>query len=132
MTRTESNEDEIYKYKIRVPKDEDEEMLNDENSKSKKGGEEVSNAAKADAEKILDVKDDAKKAELPPIISHLSVSSGFGDQFLKLSYDSSLVSTVKDSTNAEINSLLEVNDTVLEYDPSTYLQSSCVAMYSLS
>ncbi|GJZ67955.1 hypothetical protein Tco_0631195 [Tanacetum coccineum] len=119
---TESDEDEIYKYKIRVPKDEDEEMLNDENSKSKKGGEEVSNAAKADAEKILDVKDDAKKAELPPIISHLSVSSGFGDQFLKLSYDSSLVSTVKDSTNAEINSLLEVKI----QSEILHIQSPCV------
>ncbi|GJT83522.1 hypothetical protein Tco_1057864 [Tanacetum coccineum] len=74
---TESDEDEIYKYKIRVCKDKDEEMLNDENSKSEKGGEEVSNAAKADAEKISDVKDDAKKAELPLIISHLFVSSGF-------------------------------------------------------
>ncbi|GJW71616.1 hypothetical protein Tco_0128533, partial [Tanacetum coccineum] len=33
---------------------------------------------------------------------------GFGDQFLKLSFDSSLVSTVKDTTYTEINSLLEV------------------------
>ncbi|GJW43002.1 hypothetical protein Tco_0071801 [Tanacetum coccineum] len=33
---------------------------------------------------------------------------GFGDQFLKLSSDSSLVSTVKDTTDAKINSLLEV------------------------
>ncbi|GJV28267.1 hypothetical protein Tco_1384715 [Tanacetum coccineum] len=33
---------------------------------------------------------------------------GFGDQFLKLSSDSSLVSTVKDTTNAKINSLLKV------------------------
>ncbi|GJX82640.1 uncharacterized mitochondrial protein-like protein [Tanacetum coccineum] len=35
-------------------------------------------------------------------------NKGFGDQFLKLSSDSSLVSTVKDTTNAKINSLLEV------------------------
>ncbi|GKG09527.1 hypothetical protein Tco_0338273, partial [Tanacetum coccineum] len=33
---------------------------------------------------------------------------GFGDQFLKLSSDSSLVSTVKDTTDVEINFLLEV------------------------
>ncbi|GJS66450.1 hypothetical protein Tco_0681014 [Tanacetum coccineum] len=48
-------------------------------------------AAKADAEKIEEAKDDAKKSELPPTSSSLSVSSGFGDQFLKLSSDTSLI-----------------------------------------
>nr|GEW24137.1 hypothetical protein [Tanacetum cinerariifolium] len=33
---------------------------------------------------------------------------GFGDQFLKLSSDTSLIGTVKDTTNAYINSLLDV------------------------
>ncbi|GJT78085.1 retrovirus-related pol polyprotein from transposon TNT 1-94 [Tanacetum coccineum] len=65
----ESDEDEIYKYKIRVRKDKDVEMIN---------------AKVEDSEK------------------------GFGDQFLKLSFDNSLVSTIKDNTDAEINSLLEV------------------------
>nr|GFA05962.1 hypothetical protein [Tanacetum cinerariifolium] len=77
---TKSDEDEIYKYKI----------------------------SKADAEKTSDVKDDANKAQILLISSSLAVSSGFGVQFLKLSFDSSLVSIVKDSTYAEINSLLEV------------------------
>ncbi|GJV25527.1 hypothetical protein Tco_1378222 [Tanacetum coccineum] len=85
---TESDEDDIYKYKI--------------------CDAEVTDAAKADAEKTSEVKDDAKKTELPPSSSSLSVSSGFGDQFLKLSSDSSLVSTVKHTTDSEINSLLEV------------------------
>nr|GEY47556.1 hypothetical protein [Tanacetum cinerariifolium] len=40
--------------------------------------------------------------------SSLSVSSGFGNQFLKLSSDSSLVSTIKVTIDAEINLLLEV------------------------
>ncbi|GJS94388.1 hypothetical protein Tco_0801356 [Tanacetum coccineum] len=106
--KTESDEDDIYKYKIRVRKDEDEEMLNAEVDDSNKGDEEVTDAAKADAEKTSEVKDDAKKTELPPSSSSLSVSSGFGDQFLKLSSDSPLVSTVKDTTDSEINSLLEV------------------------
>ncbi|GJZ27232.1 retrovirus-related pol polyprotein from transposon TNT 1-94 [Tanacetum coccineum] len=66
---TESDKDDIFKYKIRVRKDEDEEMIN----------------AKVD---------DSDK--------------GFGDQILKLSFDSSLVSIVKDTTDAKINSLLEV------------------------
>ncbi|GJS33662.1 hypothetical protein Tco_0532044 [Tanacetum coccineum] len=80
---TESDEDEIYKYKIRVRKDKDVEMKNAE-------------------------VEDFKKAELPPTRSSLSVSLGFGDQFLKLSSNNSLVSIVKDNTDADINSLLEV------------------------
>ncbi|GJU19120.1 hypothetical protein Tco_1147086 [Tanacetum coccineum] len=105
---TESDDDDIYKYKIRMRKDEDEEIINAEVNDSVKGDEEVTDAAKADAEKTSEVKDDAKKTEIPPTSSSLSVSSGFGDQFLKLSSDSSLVSTVKDTTKTEINSLLEV------------------------
>nr|GEY07398.1 hypothetical protein [Tanacetum cinerariifolium] len=70
--------------------------------------QEMSDVAKVDAEKIEEIKDDAKKAELPPTSSNLSVSSGFGDQFLKLSFDTSLINTVKDITDAEINSLLDI------------------------
>ncbi|GJX32233.1 hypothetical protein Tco_0242088 [Tanacetum coccineum] len=102
---TESYKDEIYKYKICVCKDEDEEMLNAEAEDSKKGNAEVSDAAKAAAKKTEEAKDDSKKAELPPTCSSLSISSGFGDQFLKLSSDTSLVSTVKDTTDAEISSV---------------------------
>ncbi|GJT58632.1 hypothetical protein Tco_1002165 [Tanacetum coccineum] len=105
---TEYDEDDIYKYKIRVRTDEDEEMLNDKVDDSEKGDEEVTDVVKADAEKTSKVKNDPKKTELPPINSSLSVSLGFGDQFLKLSSDSSLVSILKDTTDAEINSLLEV------------------------
>ncbi|GKE77518.1 hypothetical protein Tco_1543638, partial [Tanacetum coccineum] len=115
---TKSDEDDIYKYKIRVRKDEDKEMLNAEVENYDKGDEEVTDAAKADAEKTSEVKDDAKKTKLPLTSSSLFVSSGFGDQFLKLSSDSSLVSTVKDTTNAEINSLLELRVAKLEKDVS--------------
>ncbi|GKC87240.1 hypothetical protein Tco_1147889, partial [Tanacetum coccineum] len=45
---TESGENDIYKYKIRVPKDEDEEMINVEFDDSDKGDEEVTDAEKAD------------------------------------------------------------------------------------
>nr|GEV09033.1 hypothetical protein [Tanacetum cinerariifolium] len=61
-----------------------------------------------DAGKTEEVKDDAKRAKPPPTSSRLSVSLGFGDQFLKLSSDTYLVSTVKDTTDAEINSLLDI------------------------
>ncbi|GJW04666.1 hypothetical protein Tco_1563522 [Tanacetum coccineum] len=100
-------ENDITEENICVLKDEDEEMLNAKVEYSEKGDAKVSNAAKADAEKTEEVKDDSKKAELPPTSSSLSISSGFGDQFLKLSSDTSLVSTVKDTTYVDINSLLE-------------------------
>ncbi|GKE74855.1 hypothetical protein Tco_1536896, partial [Tanacetum coccineum] len=106
--KTESDEDEIYKYKIRVRKDEDEEMLNVKVEDSRKGDAEMSDVTKLDAEKTKEVKDDSKKAELPPTSSSLSVSLGFGDQFLKLSSDTSLIGTVKDTTDAEISSLLNI------------------------
>nr|GEU44568.1 integrase, catalytic region, zinc finger, CCHC-type, peptidase aspartic, catalytic [Tanacetum cinerariifolium] len=76
--------------------------------RSYRGDEEVTDAAKEDTEKTSEVKDDAKKIELPPTSSNLYVSLGFGDQFLKISFDSSLVSTVKDTTDAEFNSFLDV------------------------
>ncbi|GJR42934.1 retrovirus-related pol polyprotein from transposon TNT 1-94 [Tanacetum coccineum] len=82
-------------YKIYVPNDEDEEMLNAKVDDSDKGDEEVTDAAKADTEKTSEVKDDAKKTKLPPSNCSLSVSSGFGDKFLKLSSDSSLLRVAK-------------------------------------
>nr|GEW11686.1 hypothetical protein [Tanacetum cinerariifolium] len=90
---TESDEDEIYKYKIRVRNKEDVEMKDTEVEESNTGEENITNAAKEEAEKTSEAKDDTKKSELPPSSSSLSVSLGFGDQFLKFSSDSSLVST---------------------------------------
>nr|GEU41475.1 hypothetical protein [Tanacetum cinerariifolium] len=95
-------------YKIRVRKDEDEEMINVEVDDSDKGDEEVIDAAKADTEKTLEVKDDAKKSKLPPTSLSLSVSLGFGDQFLKLYSDFSLVSIVKDIAYADVISLMDI------------------------
>ncbi|GKC96531.1 hypothetical protein Tco_1161973 [Tanacetum coccineum] len=96
---TESDKEDIYKYKIRVRKDEDEEMKDVKGSD--KGDEEITDAAKEETENTSEAKDDTKKTELPPSSSSLSVSSGFSDQFLKLSSDSSLVSTIKDSADAD-------------------------------
>nr|GEV34998.1 putative reverse transcriptase domain-containing protein [Tanacetum cinerariifolium] len=70
--------------------------------------EEVTDAVKADAKKTSKIKDDPKKIELPPTCSSLSVSSCFDDQLFKLSSESYLVSTIKDTIDTEINSLLEV------------------------
>nr|GEW20911.1 hypothetical protein [Tanacetum cinerariifolium] len=105
---TKSDEDDIYKYKIRMRKDEDKETKDDEVEGSDKGDEEITNAAKEKAKKNSKAKDDTKNTELPSLSSSLSVSSGFGDQFLKLSFDSSLVSTDKDYAYADVSSLLDV------------------------
>ncbi|GKD54317.1 hypothetical protein Tco_1287704, partial [Tanacetum coccineum] len=105
---TKSNEDDIYKYKIRVRKDEDAEMKDVKVEESDKGEERVTDEAKEEAEKTSEAKDDTKNTELPPSSSSLSISLGFGDQFLKLSSDSSLVSIVKDSVDADVSSLLDI------------------------
>nr|GFC67355.1 hypothetical protein [Tanacetum cinerariifolium] len=68
----------------------------------------ISDSIKADAEMIKEIKDDAKKAKLHPTSSSISVSLGFGDKFLKLSSDTSLIIIIKDTTNDEINSLLDI------------------------
>ncbi|GJU84904.1 hypothetical protein Tco_1292450 [Tanacetum coccineum] len=107
MNDDEETDDEFVHGNEQVNYDEDEEMLNAEVEDSGKGDAKISDVAKADAENIEEIKDDAKKAELPPTSSSLPVSSGFGDQFLKLSSDTSLVSTIKDTTDAEI-SLLDI------------------------
>ncbi|GJU49530.1 hypothetical protein Tco_1219085 [Tanacetum coccineum] len=88
---TESDEDDIYKYKIRMQKI-----------------KEVTNAAKADAKKTLEVKDDAKKTESlqqAPTYLYLQV---LVINFLNFLLILLLVSTVKDTIDVEINSLLEV------------------------
>nr|GEW37111.1 Gag-Pol polyprotein [Tanacetum cinerariifolium] len=105
---TKSDEDDIYNYKIYVRKDEDEEMKDAEVKCSDKGDEEISHAAKEEAKKNSEAKDDTKKTELPPSSSSLSISSGFCDQFLKLSFDSPLVSIVKDFADADVSSLLDI------------------------
>ncbi|GKC43542.1 hypothetical protein Tco_1061264 [Tanacetum coccineum] len=101
----------IYSDEDEEKKDDDKsiylEMTDDEETKDE-FVHEISDAAKPDVEKTKEVKDDAKKTELPLTSSSLYVSSGFGDQFLKLLSDTSLISTVKDTTDVEINSLLDI------------------------
>nr|GEU78828.1 reverse transcriptase domain-containing protein [Tanacetum cinerariifolium] len=97
-----SDEDEEKKHDTDDDKSIDLEMTDDEET------DDEFVHAKEDSEKIKEIKDDAKKDELPPTSSSLSVSLGFGDYFLILSSDTFLVSTVKDTTYPEINSLLDI------------------------
>ncbi|GJV90985.1 hypothetical protein Tco_1538798 [Tanacetum coccineum] len=124
--KTKSDEEDIYKYKICVRKDEDKEMINAEVDDSDKGDEEITDAAKADAEKSSEAKDDAKKTELPPSSLSLFISLGFGDQFLKLSSDSSLVSTVKDSVDIDTTNLPPIHEILTETPVSTTVSSPLV------
>nr|GEX06473.1 hypothetical protein [Tanacetum cinerariifolium] len=57
-----------------VNDDEDEEMTNAKVKYFRKGDAKISDVAKTDAEKIKEIKDNAKKAELPPTSFSLSVS----------------------------------------------------------
>ncbi|GJU82904.1 hypothetical protein Tco_1285269 [Tanacetum coccineum] len=109
MTDDEETDDEVLQGNEQVNNDEDEEMTNAEVEESGNGGEEEdTDAAKADVKKTEGTNDDSKKAELPPTSSILSISSCFGDQFLKLSFDTSLIGIIKDTTDAEISSLLDI------------------------
>nr|GEX69659.1 hypothetical protein [Tanacetum cinerariifolium] len=108
MTDDEETNDEVLQGKEQVNDDEDKEMTNAEVEDSGKGDAKISDVAKEGAEKTKEAKDDCKKADLPPTSSSLSVSSGFSDQFLKLSSVTSLIGTIKDTTYAKISSLLDI------------------------
>nr|GEZ08791.1 hypothetical protein [Tanacetum cinerariifolium] len=104
----EETDDETVHGEEQVNDNEDEEMTNAKDADTGNGDEKITNAAKADAKKEKEVKDDTKKAELPPSGSSLYISLGFCNQFLNLSSDTSLIGTIKDTRDAEINSLLDV------------------------
>ncbi|GKD57409.1 copia protein, partial [Tanacetum coccineum] len=106
-TDDEETDDEIVHANEQVNDNEDEEMTNAEEADTRNGDEENIDAAKVDVEKTKVVKDEIKKVKLPPKISSLFVSPGFGNQFLNLSSNTSLAGIVKDTTYAEINSLLD-------------------------
>ncbi|GKA71583.1 hypothetical protein Tco_0777722 [Tanacetum coccineum] len=107
-TNDEETDEEFIHDVEQVNDNEDEEMTKAKVEESRNDDEENTDAAKTDARKTEEVKDDAKKVEPPLTSSSLSVSLGFGDQFLKISFDTSLIVTVKDTTDAEINSLLDI------------------------
>ncbi|GKA76957.1 hypothetical protein Tco_0783418 [Tanacetum coccineum] len=71
----EETDDEFVHGDEQVNDDEDKEMKNAKVEEFGNGDEEIPDAAKADAEKTEEVKDDTKKVELPPTSFSLSVSS---------------------------------------------------------
>ncbi|GKA85631.1 hypothetical protein Tco_0807285 [Tanacetum coccineum] len=107
-TDDEETGDEFVHSNEYVNDDVDEEMNDADVAETKKGDEEIIDTAKENVEKTKEVKDDNKKAELPPTSSSLSVSLGFGNQFLNLSSNKSTFGNLKDTIDAEINSLLDI------------------------
>ncbi|GKA01251.1 hypothetical protein Tco_0673916 [Tanacetum coccineum] len=125
MTDDEETDDDFVHGDEQINDDKDEEMLNAEVEDSGKGDTKISDMAKADAEKIEEIKDDVEKAELPPTSSSLSVSSGFGDKFLKLSSDTSLVGTSPSVLTMPVSVISEpVVPTPIPETPSTTLLPS--------
>ncbi|GJU71702.1 hypothetical protein Tco_1263107 [Tanacetum coccineum] len=104
----EETNDELVHSDEQVNDDVDEEMINAKDADTGNDDEEIIDAAKADAEKTEEAKDDIKKAEFLQQAPSYRNLQGFGNQFLNLSFDTSLIGTVKDTTVAEINSLLDV------------------------
>ncbi|GJR81617.1 hypothetical protein Tco_0152402 [Tanacetum coccineum] len=87
----------------------DKEMKDAEDVETGKDDEEITDAEKTYAKKTELTKGDLEQAgKLPLTSSSLSVSSGFGNQFLNLSSDASLIGTTKESADTEINSLLDI------------------------
>nr|GEU48151.1 putative ribonuclease H-like domain-containing protein [Tanacetum cinerariifolium] len=91
MTDVEETNEDVLQCKEQVNDNKDEEITNAEVEESGNDDEEDTDAIKADAKKTKEAKDDSKKSKLPPTSSSLSVSLGFGDQFLKRSSDTSLI-----------------------------------------
>ncbi|GJU29246.1 hypothetical protein Tco_1172835 [Tanacetum coccineum] len=87
----EETNDELVHADEQVNDDEDEEMTKAEDADTGNTDEEITDTAKVQAEKTEVEKDDIKKAELPPTSSSLSASSVFGNQFLNVSSNTSLI-----------------------------------------
>ncbi|GKC15582.1 hypothetical protein Tco_1012364, partial [Tanacetum coccineum] len=85
----EETDDEFVNDDEQVNDDEDEKMKNAEDADTRNSDEEITDAVKADAKKTKEAKDDIKDADFPSLSSSLSVSSGFGNQFLNLSSNKS-------------------------------------------
>ncbi|GJW94174.1 hypothetical protein Tco_0173846 [Tanacetum coccineum] len=105
--------DEIYKYKIHVRKDVDVEMAEPKIVEHENKEKDVlTHAAKPDVKKNAEEDGDAEKAagsnlqvkestKFPLPSSSLSVSSGFGTQFINSSSDISLTGVLKDTAEAD-------------------------------
>ncbi|GKF60549.1 hypothetical protein Tco_0177335, partial [Tanacetum coccineum] len=125
----EETDDEFVHGDEYVHDDVDEEMKDTEDTETGKDDEDITDVEKTDAEKTKVTKGDLEQAgKLPLTSSSLSVSSGFGNQFLNLSSDTSLIGTIKESADTEINSLLDIQ---IQQEAS-HIQSSSILFIHVS
>ncbi|GJX64405.1 hypothetical protein Tco_0298748 [Tanacetum coccineum] len=104
----EAHDDEYVHDHVKNHDDADEEMNDEENADEVKDDQVVDDAEKVDYEKTEEEKE---KPEVPPSSSSLSLSLNYGNQFLNLSSNTSLVGTAKEPAYTEINSLLDTTPT---------------------
>ncbi|GJS36534.1 retrovirus-related pol polyprotein from transposon TNT 1-94 [Tanacetum coccineum] len=109
--KTESDEEDIYKYKIRVHKDEDEEMINDEVDDSDKGDEEITDAAKADAEAYLYLQFSESSKKQTPIVDLEQESEKSASEILKINKEQA-----EKQQNMKFTIKLTDKATLKEYD----------------
>ncbi|GJW60109.1 hypothetical protein Tco_0109444 [Tanacetum coccineum] len=111
----------------------------DAETERRKKKEELIVAAKHDAEKSAEEEGDAKKVagsssqvkegtEFPLPSSSLSVSSGFCTQFINSSFDISLTGVFKDTTEADVSSLMDVHIQQTPHIPSPPVQQVLVSV----
>ncbi|GKE05145.1 hypothetical protein Tco_1397163 [Tanacetum coccineum] len=81
---------------------------NDEVADEEKANEEMPDSEKVDEEMADAEKDNVEKIEEEKVDDDLSLLYDYGNQFLNVSSDISLVGTVKESTETKINSMLDV------------------------
>ncbi|GJS20764.1 hypothetical protein Tco_0449396, partial [Tanacetum coccineum] len=126
-----AHDDEIVHDDDKKHDDTDEEMNNVENANELKDDQEMAEAETIDSEETEEEKVDSKQAgadqatkddqagaqisetqkekpEVPPSSSSHSLSSNYGNQFLNVSFNTSLVGIIKELVDTEINSLLDV------------------------
>ncbi|GJV14951.1 hypothetical protein Tco_1360274 [Tanacetum coccineum] len=130
QTDDEAHDDEYVNNDVEKHDDVDEEMNNVENDDEVKEDQEMVDAKKVKSKKIEEEKNE--KTELPPYTSSLSLSSDYDNQFFNLSFDVSLVGTVKETTDTEISSLLDKNPAFLAQSYFTPVHPVFRAAKSLS
>ncbi|GJZ41922.1 hypothetical protein Tco_0588808, partial [Tanacetum coccineum] len=127
-TKDEAHNDEYVHDDDEKDDDADQEMNDDENDDEVKDDQLIDDAEKVDSNKTEEKKGDIEqdgiakdgqvgaqisdnqkeKPEVPPSSSSLSLSLNYGNQFLNISSDTSLVGIIKQLRDTEINSLLDV------------------------
>ncbi|GJZ86722.1 hypothetical protein Tco_0658332, partial [Tanacetum coccineum] len=103
------DDDEFVHGDEHVNDDEDEEMKDVEVEESGNGDEEITDTAKANAEKTKEAKDDNKKVELPPSSSSLSVSSDLEKNVTKLElidHSAEILAIIRSQVPAMVNEYL--------------------------